>query len=80
MYSAPLRAKKCTFEFWERGKGMDYLNWRLADDNGMELFNTCLACGEPGVQTLSKGGTYTLTVGNTRNPATGDYGFEIGSR
>lgn len=74
------QGQKVYFRILERGKGMDYINWRLADDNGMELFNTCLACGEPGVQTLSKGGTYTLTVGNTRNPATGDYAFEIGSR
>ena len=72
--------QKAYFRILERGKGMDYVNWRLADENGMELFNTCLACGEPGVQTLSKGGTYTLTVGNNRNPATGDYAFEIGSR
>ena len=72
--------QKAYFRILERSKGMDYINWRLVDDNGMELFNTCLACGEPGVQTLSKGGTYTLTVGNIRNPATGDYGFEIGSR
>ena len=69
--------QKVSFRITERSKGMEYINWRLADDNGMELFNSCLACGERGVQTLSKGGTYTLTVGNTRNPATGDYGFEI---
>jgi eukaryotic-like serine/threonine-protein kinase len=72
--------QKVYFRILERSKGMDYINWRLVDDSGMELFNSCLACGEPGVQTLSKGGTYTLTLGNTRNPATGDYGFEIGSR
>jgi hypothetical protein len=72
--------QKVSFRILERSKGMDYINWRLVDDNGMELFNTCLACGERGVQTLSKGGTYTLTFGNTRNPATGDYGFELGSR
>lgn len=71
--------QKASFRIVERSKGMDYINWRLVDDNGMELFNTCLACGERGVQTLSKGGTYTLTFGNTRHPATGDYGFEIGS-
>ena len=71
--------QKVSFRITERSKGMDYINWRLADDNGMELFNSCLACGERGVQTLSKGGTYTLTIGNTRNPATGDYGFEIGA-
>jgi eukaryotic-like serine/threonine-protein kinase len=72
--------QKVSFRITERSKGMDYINWRLVDDNGMELFNSCLACGERGVQTLNKGGTYTLTVGNTRNPATGDYGFEIGAR
>ena len=71
--------QKVSFRITERSKGMEYINWRLADDNGMELFNSCLACGERGVQTLSKGGTYTLTIGNTRNPATGDYGFEIGA-
>jgi eukaryotic-like serine/threonine-protein kinase len=71
--------QKVSFKVTERGKGMDYINWRLVDDNGMEQFNSCLACGERGVQTLSKGGTYTLTIGNTRNPATGDYGFEIGA-
>jgi eukaryotic-like serine/threonine-protein kinase len=74
------QGQKVYFRILERSKGMDYINWRLADDNGMELFNTCLACGESGVQTLNKAGTYTLTVGNTRNPATGDYAFEIGSR
>jgi hypothetical protein len=71
--------QKASFRITERSKGMDYINWRLVDDNGMKLFNSCLACGERGVQTLSKGGTYTLTIGNTRNPATGDYGFEIGA-
>ena len=69
-----------SFRITERSKGMDYINWRLVDDNGMELFNSCLGCGERGVQTLSKGGTYSLTIGNTRNPATGEYGFEIGAR
>jgi eukaryotic-like serine/threonine-protein kinase len=71
--------QKVSFRITERSKGMDYVNWRLVDDNGMELFNSCIACGERGVQTLSKGGTYTLTIGNTRLPATGDYGFEIGA-
>ena len=46
----------------------------------MELFNQCLGCSEPGVQTLTKGGTYILTVGNLRNPATGDYAFELATR
>jgi hypothetical protein len=71
--------QKVSFRITERSKGMDYINWRLVDDNGMELFNSCLACGERGAHTLSKGGTYTLTIGNSRHPATGDYGFEIGA-
>jgi hypothetical protein len=72
--------QKVFLRLLEHSKGTDYINWRLADDNGMELFNSCLGCSEPGVQTLTKGGTYTLTVGNPRNPATGDYAFEIGTR
>jgi len=72
--------QKVSFRVVEHAKGTDYINWRLVDDNGMELFNTCLGCSEPGVQTLTKGGSYTLTVGNLRHPATGDYAFEIGSR
>jgi hypothetical protein len=71
--------QKVFFRLSARDKGMDYIKWRLTDDNGMELFDACLACSEPAVQTLSKGGTYTLTVGNPRIPATGDYAFEIGS-
>ena len=78
VFNAP-PGQKVSLRILERSKGMDYINWRLVDDNGMELFNSCLACGERGVQTLNKGGTYTLTVGNTRNPATGDYGFELAS-
>jgi len=59
---------------------MEQILWRLIDDNGMEVFNTCFGCSEPGVQTLTRGGSYTLTVGNNTNPATGDYAFEIGAR
>ncbi|MEX0806752.1 MAG: hypothetical protein WD688_26040 [Candidatus Binatia bacterium] len=72
--------QKVYFHLLERDKGMEYVKWRLMDDNGMEVFNTCLACTEPGAQTLTRGGTYSLTVGNTSNPATGNYAFEIGSQ
>jgi TIR domain len=72
--------QKVFFRLLEHAKGTDYINWRLVDDNGMELFNACLGCSEPAVQTLTRGGIYTLTVGNQRNPATGDYAFELGSR
>jgi hypothetical protein len=58
---------------------MAQITWRLLDDNGMEVFSTCLGC-EPGVKTLSKGGEYTLILGSRTNPATGNYAFETGSR
>jgi hypothetical protein len=53
-------------------------SWRLVDENGMNIFNSCLGCGEVGVQTLTKGGTYTLIVGSATNPSTGRYAIEIG--
>jgi hypothetical protein len=59
---------------------MDYIKWRLVDANSTEIFNTCLGCSEPGVQTLAKGGEYTLIVGNRTDPATGNYIFDTGSR
>jgi hypothetical protein len=72
--------QKVYFHLLERSNGMDYNKWRLVDENGMEVFNTCLGCSEPGVQTLIKGGTYTLTFGTGTNPSTGSYRFDIGAR
>ena len=72
--------QKVYFHSLERSKGMDHNKWRLVDENGLEVFNTCLGCPEPGMQTLIKGGTYTLTVGTSANPSTGSYAFEIGTR
>src|SRR5258706_1915398 len=55
----------------------DNINWRLTDENGRELFNTCLQCGDPTPVKIESYGTYTLTVGNTNTPGTGTYGFQI---
>jgi hypothetical protein len=74
------RGQKVYFHLLERSNGMDYNKWRLVDENGLEVFNTCLGCPEPGMQTLIKGGAYTLTVGTNANPSTGSYAFEIGTR
>src|SRR5258706_403839 len=68
------------FRAWEYSTGLAYIKWKLIDENGMEVFDTCLGCSEPGVQVLVKGGSYTLTVGNPRNPATGNYAFELGAQ
>src|ERR1043166_492852 len=81
IYSFKARpGQKVYFHLLEPAKDLTYINWRLQDDNGMELFNSCLGCNEPGVQTLVTGGKYTLTVGNRTNPSTGTYSFETGTR
>ena len=66
------------FRLLNHDKGMDYNKWRLLDDNGMELFNACLGCSPPGVQRLTRGGKYTLIVGNRTEPSTGSYAIETG--
>jgi len=72
--------QRVDFHLMDFGAGMDQNKWQLADENGMKIFDTCLACGQPGPQTLVNGGLYTLTVGSDTNPATGNYSFEIGAR
>jgi hypothetical protein len=62
---------------WEHSAGLSYIKWQLADEDGMAVFDTCLGCSEPGVQALVKGGTYKLTVGNQKNPATGTYRLQL---
>ena len=57
--------------------GIRQVNWQVVDEDGTEIFNTCLACGDPGVRTLTRGGTYTLIVGEDRNDQTGTYQFQI---
>ena len=75
-----LPGQKVSLHLLERSTGMDSNKWRLVDENGMEVFNTCLGCTEPGLQTLRKGGVYTLVFGTGTDPSTGTYSFEIGSR
>jgi hypothetical protein len=65
------------FRMLEHGAGMDYIKWRLTDQDGQEVFNTCLSCTEAGVQTLTRGGPYLLTVGNAKDAATGSYKLRL---
>jgi hypothetical protein len=53
------------------------LSWRLVDEAGNELFNTCIQCGNPAPVELAQDGTYTLIVGSSNNAGTGVYGFKI---
>jgi len=72
--------QKAFFRMVERSTGMDLNQWKLVDDNGMEIFSTCMGCSEPGLQTLIKGGEYKLIVGSMTNPSTGSYAVETGQR
>ena len=65
------------FRMLEHSPAAGGLRWRLVDSDGTEIFNTCLACGEPGVQRLNKGGEYRLTIGNPTNVGTGDYRLRV---
>jgi len=53
------------------------VNWRLNAPDGTVVFDTCLGCTEPGVKTLAQGGTYVLTVGDTREDSAGTYRFQL---
>lgn len=65
------------FRMLEHGRGMSQISWKVTDPDGAEVFATCLGCSEPGVHTLRKAGTYTLTVGSDRDPATGPYRLQL---
>jgi hypothetical protein len=65
------------FQLLDYEKTIGYLRWKLADQDGVEIFNTCLGCSSPGTQTLRKGGAYTLKVGNETDPGTGVYRLQI---
>ena len=66
-----------TFKVIEQLPNWDTLNWRLIDEQGNEIFNTCLPCGDPGPLTLELGGTYTLIVGSDRDANTGAYELQV---
>jgi hypothetical protein len=80
VYTFTAAPGQVSFRLLSKSRGLDYIRWRLMDENGMEVFNTCLGCTEPGVQTLIRGGKYTLVVGHTNDPSTGAYSFETLSR
>jgi hypothetical protein len=67
------------FQVLEPPQTNDTINWRVEDDQGNEVFNTCLQCGDPGLVTLERGGTYTIIVGNQSGAGTGVYELRIWS-
>jgi len=57
----------------------DFINWRVEDELGNRLFDTCLACGDPGLMTLDRGGSYRVIVGNESGAGTGTYEVRVWS-
>jgi tRNA A-37 threonylcarbamoyl transferase component Bud32 len=57
----------------------ELINWRLEDENGQVLFESCLQCGDPQPITLPSDGEYRIIVGSDTSPGTGAYGFTITS-
>jgi hypothetical protein len=69
--------QEVVFEVVQPPQSNDLLRWRLLDDTGSEIFNTCLQCSDPGTKTLDRGGTYTIIVGNDSGPAIGAYQIRL---
>jgi hypothetical protein len=68
------------FDLQARDEALAQNRLRLLDDDGAEIFNTCMGCSSPGVQSLTRGGAYTLIVGNPTEASIGGYTLEIGLR
>lgn len=63
----------------EEPEKADKILFSMKDDQDSTIFSSCLACGDPGVVTLERGGVYTVTIGNDTpdNAGTGAYRFKL---
>ena len=60
---------------WDQG--LDMVNVALLDGNGDRLAERCLGCGQMGVQTLARGGSYSVVVGSDSDPGTGSFDLRL---
>ena len=67
------------FQVTDPPQTSDSISWRVQDSVGNTVFETCLQCGDPGLQTLDLGGPYTITVDSIYNHGTGVYGIKVWS-
>ncbi|MGZ8228421.1 MAG: toll/interleukin-1 receptor domain-containing protein [Burkholderiales bacterium] len=74
---AAAAGQRVYFRRLEYARGMELIEWKLTDPEGRTVFESRLGHSEPGVQTLRKAGTYLLTVGSDREPATGAYRLQL---
>jgi hypothetical protein len=71
------RGQSVFFQVLSYSTALATIEWRLIDANEMEVFRSCLGCGQPGVQNLRAGGRYTLIVGSDREAGTGTYRLQL---
>ena len=57
---------------------MSGISLRIVDGDGNSIHDSCLGCSDPGALDLPQGGTYSVSVGSDKDPATGTYELEIG--
>ena len=78
VYSFDARPRqRVYFRVREFSSGVGTVRMRLFDSDDTLVFETCLGCSEPAVQSLTKGGSYTLIVGSRTDPATGTYRLQL---
>lgn len=65
------------FRVLKHSDGLASIRWRLVDEEDTKVFDNCLGCTEPGVQVLTRGGMYLLTVGSESDPTTGTYRLQL---
>src|SRR5205814_996063 len=65
------------FNLIDHSVQLDRNRWRLVDQDGVEIFDRLLIAGNAGTFSLTRGGTYTITVGTDQEPSTGTYSFKL---
>ena len=80
VYTFPAESGQAVyFQVSEPPKTNDSIYWRVEDEAGNVIFNTCLQCGDPGLQTLESGGVYTITVDSANSHGVGAYEIKVWS-
>ncbi len=62
----------------EVDSGVALVHYQLTDQDGAQVFEACLGCGDPGAYVLTRGGTYTLSIGGA-DSGTGAFQIVIAS-
>jgi hypothetical protein len=68
-----------SFEQLSNDPSLVHYTWRLTDETGAVVFESCMGCTDPGARTLTRGGTYTITVGEDQKSSVGTYSLSIRS-